>query len=138
MTTTRKRTRGIFGLPVPLTSQGRDRPAVTTEEVCASPHPGLLDVEMAGRQLQLSRASVWRLIKSGELAHVIHARKAWIPQSEITDYFARRIADATKAARDRRAATKQKARRGTTTRTTRTRTQGETTSHDSSSDLDCT
>lgn len=111
---------------------------MTTEEVCASPHPGLLDVEMAGRQLQLSRASVWRLIKSGELAHVIHARKAWIPQSEITDYFARRIADATKAARDRRAATKQKARRGTTTRTTRTRTQGETTSHDSSSDLDCT
>ena len=105
-----------------------------TEEDCASPHPGLLDTDTACRQLKVSRPTLWRLINTGELAKVNHARKAWIPQSEITDYFQRRIADASKAARDRRAATRQKAKRRT--KTSKGETDGDQRQPDTSGDTD--
>jgi hypothetical protein len=57
------------------------------------PIPDLLTLEEAGEWMRCSAVTVRRLIRAGELGHVLHARRRWTTPHYIDRYFERRSVD---------------------------------------------
>jgi excisionase family DNA binding protein len=62
---------------------------------------GLLSVTAAGKVLDVSNPTIYRLISHGKLAALRHGGRTWIERAEITDYFARERAEASKRRAER-------------------------------------
>ncbi|MGH3978433.1 MAG: helix-turn-helix domain-containing protein [Pseudonocardiaceae bacterium] len=58
------------------------------------PMVDLLNIDQAAEILDVSRATVQRMIAEGRLAALHHAGKRWVERAEIDDYFARQRAAA--------------------------------------------
>lgn len=73
-----------------------------------NPLAGLLSWEDAAARLQISPATLYRMVADGDIAAIKHAGKRWIEEEELIDYRVRKRNEASKTRSQRARAASRK------------------------------